>query len=110
MDNVSFTYDSHEALSNISLQVRKGEFIGIIGPNGAGKSTLLGVMSRILKPKDGTVLIEDANLQMMSQRELAMKVGVVAQDNPVPFRYTVLDIVLMGEESIPGQVQRGVGR
>jgi ABC-2 type transport system ATP-binding protein len=50
-------YDDYLALHNVSLQVRRGEMLGIIGPNGAGKSTLLKVIARVLKPKRGTVWI-----------------------------------------------------
>ncbi len=45
------------ALQNINLQVKKGESWGLIGTNGAGKSTLLKVVSRILKPAEGTVTV-----------------------------------------------------
>ena len=44
------------ALRNISLDVRKGESLGIIGPNGAGKSTLLKVISGVIKPAEGRVI------------------------------------------------------
>ena len=50
-------YDDYLALSSVSVQVRRGEMLGIIGPNGAGKSTLLKVVARVLKPKKGTVWI-----------------------------------------------------
>jgi ABC-type polysaccharide/polyol phosphate transport system ATPase subunit len=50
-------YDDYLALRDVSLQVRRGEMLGIIGPNGAGKSTLLKVVARVLKPKLGTVWI-----------------------------------------------------
>lgn len=96
IDNVSFTYDSLKALSNVSFQVKQGEFVGIIGPNGAGKSTLLGVISKVLKPGAGAVLLEDIDVQDMNQKDLAKRVGFVAQDSNVPFRFTVLDLVLMG--------------
>jgi ABC-2 type transport system ATP-binding protein len=46
------------ALSNISLDVRKGELLGIIGSNGAGKSTLLKVVSGVIKPSGGSVHTE----------------------------------------------------
>jgi ABC-2 type transport system ATP-binding protein/lipopolysaccharide transport system ATP-binding protein len=50
-------YDDYLALQSVSLQVPRGEMLGIIGPNGAGKSTLLKVVARVLKPKSGRVWI-----------------------------------------------------
>ncbi len=50
-------YDDYLALRDVSLEVRKGEMLGIIGANGAGKSTLLKVVARVLKPKRGRVWI-----------------------------------------------------
>lgn len=48
-------YEEFVALSNVSLQVQKGEVVGIVGLNGSGKSTLLKVISGIMKPTEGTV-------------------------------------------------------
>ncbi len=51
------SYDDFWALSDVSLEVGKGELLGIIGLNGAGKSTLLKVISRVLKPTRGRVWV-----------------------------------------------------
>ncbi|MEM3596351.1 MAG: ABC transporter ATP-binding protein, partial [Candidatus Bathyarchaeia archaeon] len=96
VDGVVFSYDSHEALSNVSFEVDQGEFIGVIGPNGAGKSTLLRVMSKILRPRSGAVLLNDVDIQGMSERSVAKDMGFVAQDNTITFGFKVRDIVLMG--------------
>lgn len=53
----STTKNYNKVLNNISLEVKKGEILGIVGTNGAGKSTLLSVMSKILEPDSGTVEI-----------------------------------------------------
>jgi ABC-type polysaccharide/polyol phosphate transport system ATPase subunit len=51
------TYERNEALKNVSLQVREGEFFGVIGPNGSGKSTLLKVLAGIYQADSGAVRI-----------------------------------------------------
>ena len=50
-------YDEFEALQAFSLEVRRGEAVGIIGRNGAGKSTLLRVIARVIRPTEGRVVI-----------------------------------------------------
>ena len=50
-------YDEFCALNDVSFEVHKGDVLGLIGHNGAGKSTMLKVISRIIKPTDGTVTV-----------------------------------------------------
>jgi len=103
VDNVSFTYESLDALRDVSFEVRQGEFLGIIGPNGAGKSTLLNVISRVLRPRSGAVKLNDLDIRTMEQRELAREFGFVAQNSSMPFRFSVLDFVLMGRNPYLGR-------
>ena len=62
LQNVSYSYHSKNgetfALSDISFQVRRGEFIALVGPSGCGKSTLLSLISGLLLPEDGKILLE----------------------------------------------------
>lgn len=94
--NISFSYDSVDALKNISFEAEEGEILGIIGPNGSGKTTLLKCINRVLKPKEGVVMLEDMDLSVLNQREIAQKIGVVPQQSFSQFPFTVFDIVLMG--------------
>ena len=55
--HISVSAGRQTILSDCSLEVGKGEFIGIIGPNGAGKSTLLKLVSGVMKPTEGTIEI-----------------------------------------------------
>lgn len=74
----------HRALSNININVEKGEFVGIMGPSGSGKTTLLNVISTIDEPTSGEVKIDGANPHSLKQEELAKfrrrDLGFVFQD------------------------------
>lgn len=74
----------HRALSNININVEKGEFVGIMGPSGSGKTTLLNVISTIDEPTSGEVKIDGANPHSLKQDELAKfrrrDLGFVFQD------------------------------
>ena len=58
-------YENFNALSNVSFEVKKGEVVGIIGKNGAGKSTILKVISGILKPTSGKVVVNGNIVPML---------------------------------------------
>jgi zinc transport system ATP-binding protein len=53
--DLSFTYNREEILKNITLEIHKGDYLGIVGPNGAGKTTLLKCMLGLLKPQKGNI-------------------------------------------------------
>ena len=89
-------YSSMRVLQGINLSAGRGEIIGIIGPNGSGKTTLLRVISKVIKPKIGSVLIRGRDVQEMKASELARELAVVAQDTSINFDFSVLEIVLMG--------------
>ena len=64
IENVTKTYNSSvRAVDNLNLTVNNGEIVGFIGPNGAGKTTTLKMMTGILKPDSGSVLINDFDMQ-----------------------------------------------
>ena len=58
LDGVTFAYNGSPVINQVTLGVRKGDFIGILGPNGAGKSTLIRLMTGMLTPKEGTAYIK----------------------------------------------------
>ena len=61
--DLSKTYDSKEAVQNISFKVNKNEIIGILGPNGCGKTTTIGMILGLLKPTKGKVLINGIEIE-----------------------------------------------
>lgn len=97
VDRVEFSYSSRPVLKDIKFEVNRGEFFSILGNNGAGKSTLLKCLNRILKPQTGTILIEKEDLFALSPREVARRLGYVAQRYEST-RFTVFDAVLLGRK------------
>jgi iron complex transport system ATP-binding protein len=93
---VSFRYRSVAALDDVSLDLRRGEILGIIGPNGSGKSTAVRVMSGVLQPQGGSVLWHGRPLAQVRRAELARRLAVVSQDTTIEFPFSVLEVVLMG--------------
>lgn len=76
------------ALSDVSLEVRRGEIIGIAGRSGCGKSTLLRALLRLVHPSDGAANLGGAPLDAVSRKSLAELVGYVSQ-SPFVFAGTV---------------------
>ncbi len=93
---LSFRYGSTDAISNIELEAKEGDIIGILGPNGSGKTTLLKCLNRSLTPWTGTVMIDDVDSQTLTRKELATRMGTVPQSANINFPFTALDIVMMG--------------
>lgn len=73
------SYNSHEALKGISFNIKEGEFYGLLGPNGAGKTTTISIMSSILTPDSGEVLINGNNIYT-HPNESKKIIGVVPQE------------------------------
>lgn len=103
-NSISFRYLEDWVLQDVSFQVGKGEFIGVIGPNGSGKTTLLKVLYRLLSPQRGEVFFERVPLKKMSQRDIAKKIAVVAQETYPAFPFRVIEIVLMGRSPYLGHL------
>jgi iron complex transport system ATP-binding protein len=96
IEDIDCFYDSAKVLENIRFSVKTGTFLGILGPNGSGKTTLLKSISRVLKPRKGAILLDDANIYKMKTTEVAKNMAVVPQDSSISFSFTALQIVLMG--------------
>ena len=75
-------YGSFTAISNVSLRVNRGEYMGLLGPNGAGKSTTLKIVSGLILPTSGSVKIEGIDIK--DHRRAMSHVGCVIE-TPEPY-------------------------
>ena len=81
VSNVSYSYPSGvDALDDVSLFIKRGEFVAIMGENGAGKTTLVKHFNGLLKPKTGRVMVNGADVSSMSVASISRKVGLVFQN------------------------------
>jgi iron complex transport system ATP-binding protein len=101
VSDLSFGYLQHDVLKTVDFNVLKGECLAILGTNGVGKSTLLKCINRILKPRRGVVYINRNEISELCGRELARRVGYVAQRQQST-RCTVYDTVLLGRKPYIG--------
>lgn len=96
-EEVSYSYAAGEwQLEGVSLEVRRGEVVGIIGPNGSGKSTLLRVAAGIAPAQSGTVTLMGRELSRLGRREIAASLGYLPQQVTSAFDYRVAEVVAMG--------------
>ncbi|WP_094229031.1 ABC transporter ATP-binding protein [Methanolobus psychrotolerans] len=95
VNGVEFQYQSKEVLRDIKFHLKKNEILAILGPNGVGKTTLLKCMNAILKPKNGTILVDKEDVLKLEQIDIARRMGYVPQ-RCEPARLTAFDAILLG--------------
>ncbi|OYT66233.1 ABC transporter ATP-binding protein [Candidatus Bathyarchaeota archaeon ex4484_205] len=87
IENLYYKYPTSEdfVLRNISLEIYRGECVGILGENGAGKTTLIKHLNGLLKPTSGSVEIDGIDTRDVSVASLSRKVGIVFQRSDMQF-------------------------
>ncbi len=112
VEDLEFGYNSSTLLENIDFSAKRGKILGILGQNGCGKTTLLKCIDRMLKPKGGSIMIENPPVDIfnkgreeiptkidtseLDRKELSRCVSVVSQSSYISFPYTSFDAVKMG--------------
>jgi iron complex transport system ATP-binding protein len=93
---VAAGYGGREVLRDVDAVVGRGELVAIVGPNGAGKSTLLRLLTGILVPLRGEVLLGGTRVGDLSRESIARRVAVVPQVAALPFAARVEEVVALG--------------
>ncbi|MDF2541599.1 MAG: transporter related protein [Herbinix sp.] len=94
--NLSVAYEDNLIIENMNLSIPKGEINIIIGANGCGKSTLLKTIARVIKPKNGDIFVNDKNMKLLKEKQIATKVAFLPQGPVCPNGITVKELVAFG--------------
>ena len=81
LENVSFSYiPSRPLIENLSLSVASGQRIAIVGPTGCGKTTLINLLMRFYDVREGSIMVDGADIRNMRRKDLRTRYGMVLQD------------------------------
>ncbi len=95
-EGLTLAYDKVEVAKDLSLTIPPGRITCIVGANACGKSTLLRALSRLLKPKLGSVLLDGQSIHRLPTKTVAMHLGILPQSPIAPEGITVADLVARG--------------
>ncbi|MDB9525527.1 ABC transporter ATP-binding protein [Oscillatoria sp. CS-180] len=89
-------YGDRPIVEAVNLALAAGEWLSLLGANGSGKSTLLRLMSRILQPQAGNVLLDGRDIHQLSPTATARRLALLPQQQTVPAGLTVYQLVSLG--------------
>jgi subfamily B ATP-binding cassette protein MsbA len=105
LKNLSFFYETTQILNNIDLTINKNETIAIVGESGSGKTTLMNILTGLLCPGQGTVLVDGVNLEDINKRTFQQRIGYITQE-PVIFNDTIFNNVTFWDTPSPENIER----
>lgn len=101
-------YSQKDVVNNIDIHLEKGEIVGLLGPNGAGKTTTFYMITGMIRPSSGTILLDNVNITNLPMYKRArMGIGYLAQEPSIFGKLTVennLKIVL--ETVLPKDIEQ----
>ncbi|MFJ6415712.1 ABC transporter ATP-binding protein [Paeniglutamicibacter sp. NPDC091659] len=95
-ETITLGYDDRVISRDLSIEIPEGAFTVIVGPNACGKSTLLRALSRLLKPKNGSIVLDGRTIHSYKAKEVARKLGLLPQTSTAPDGISVADLVARG--------------
>ncbi len=94
--HLKLAYENATIIHDLSLTIPAGAITALVGPNGCGKSTLLRGISRLLKPRVGSVMLDAQDIWKLPTKELAKRLGILPQGPVAPEGLTVHELVAQG--------------
>ena len=98
VEDLAYSYGEKDAVDQVSLQVERGEFVGLIGPNGSGKSTVSRLAARFWDADQGKVLLGGVDVTSIDPEVLYRNYSIVFQDVTL-FDNTVMENIRLGRQN-----------
>jgi ABC-type multidrug transport system fused ATPase/permease subunit len=95
-NNVTFSYENNKIFDNFTKLIQNNKIIGIYGPSGSGKSTLVKLLCNILKPSNGTITIDNYNVNELSNNTLKKYILYISQNTSTLFKLTIYENIVYG--------------
>ena len=105
-EGLSVGYDGADVVTGLDLLVPGERITAVVGANGCGKSTLLRALARLIRPREGTVLLDGRSIRELPSREVARQLGLLPQSPVAPDALTVEDLVARGRYPHQGLFRR----
>ncbi len=93
---LTLSYGERNIIEALDLNIPRGKITVFIGSNGSGKSTLLRSLARLLKPKEGAILLEGESIAKRSTKEVAKRLAILPQGPSAPEGLTIHQLVKQG--------------
>jgi iron complex transport system ATP-binding protein len=91
-----------DAVSHLDFDIPPASITAILGPNGAGKTTLLHLALGLFHPRCGEILVAGKSIRLYKRREISHLIGLVPQNEYLPFEFSVLEYVILGRSPYLG--------
>jgi subfamily B ATP-binding cassette protein MsbA len=99
-ENVTFSYADKNVLTDINLEVKKGQTLALVGESGSGKSTMADLIPRFYDVVEGSILIDGIPITQCGLLELRNLIGIVSQE-PILFNASVRENIAFGRGDVP---------
>lgn len=96
VDNLFFAYDKDDIIKGISFEIKDNKITTLMGANGCGKSTLFQLLTKNLKPREGSVFLDQRDIKDIRLKEFAQNVAIVHQYNTAPPDLPVHSLIAYG--------------
>mmetsp|Transcript_75261 Transcript_75261/g.156779 ORF Transcript_75261/g.156779 Transcript_75261/m.156779 type:complete len:837 (+) Transcript_75261:55-2565(+) len=109
LEGLRFNYPARpeiEVLKGFSLEIPAGKVVSLVGPSGNGKSTIIGLLQRLYKQKEGTILLDGTDIWDFSHHDFHRTISIVGQE-PVLYARTIRENIVFGIENPPLPMRNG---